>query len=268
MATQLAAAGVERIVLQGWPPGAATLAKKVHRAGLAVAAVSHASLVQHGTDAGEAERVAEVLHLARQGVIDRVGFVKRGLPEAFRAMGHPAYALANRMPRLPDVIPEGFGPGEHVGVFLDPYWRKNVTTQVVAALMLGATAHVMRTPAVPYLPFDRIVEHGEIPQQRFLPTLAGVDLNLHVTLSECHPMTPMESYLLGVPCLISHTSALFSDDADLLALTAVVDIDDPARIAGQARRLIDEREEAVGRARASLRRMDVEAEAAWAAFIA
>ena len=267
LATRLASAGTERIVIQGWPPGAEALARHAHRAGLAVAVVSHASLAQHGTDAGEAERVSEVLDLIGEGIVDRIGFVKRGLAEAFTAMGHPAHPLTNRLPHLPAVKPNDFGPGDHVGVFVHPYWRKNVTTQIAAAMILGATAHVMHRPAVRYLPHNRIVEHGELPRERFLAALAGVDINLHVTLSECHPMTPMESYLLGVPCLISRTSSLFTDDPEFLALTSVVELDDPQRIAETAKVLADARQDAVPRAVASLRRMDTAAAGAWAAFV-
>jgi hypothetical protein len=268
LVARLAANGTERIVIQGWPPGAAALATAAHRRGLRVAAVSHAALTQHGTDAGEADRVSEVLDLARTGAVDRVGFVKAGLAPVFVALGYPAYELINRVPKMPTVIRVDLGAGDHVGIFLFPYWRKNVTTQLAAAMLLGATAHVMQRPDVRYLPQDRIVEHGELAHDRFLPLLGSMGLNLHVTLSECHPMTPMESYGLGVPCLISRTSRLFGDDADLLDLTSVIELDDPQAIAHKAATLRAEATEAVTRARASLARLDVAAAARWDAFVA
>lgn len=264
---RLKTAEASRLVIQAWPPGAARLAGLAARSGISVAVVNHASLAQHGTDAGEAESVTEVLHLLGTGVVDRVGFVKQGLAEAFAAMGHRVHHLSNRLPQLPAVQPRDLGPGEHIGVFFFPYWRKNVTTQVAAGLILGATTHVMHRPSVPYLPTDRVVEHGELPRHRFLELLAGVDLNLHVTLSECHPMTPMESYLLGVPCLVSRTSALFTDDLELLAITAVAEIDDPAIIATRARALLEAKDAIIPRALASLRRSDTAAAAAWEAFV-
>jgi hypothetical protein len=265
---RLHSAGTQRLVIQGWPPGAAQLARAASRSGIAVGAVSHSSLAQHGTDAGEAEAVSAVLDLAADGVVDRVGFVKQGLAEAFAAMGYRAYHLSNRLPTLPEVLPVGLGAGDHVGVFFHPYWRKNVTTQVAAAMILGATAHVMHRPVVPYLPAGRVVAHGELSRDRFLGLLSGVGLNLHVTLSECHPMTPMESYLLGVPCLVSRTSALFTDDPDLLAATTVAELDDPVIIAARARELRSARDEIVPRAVASLRRSDAAARSAWDAFVA
>ena len=79
-------------------------------------------------------------------------------------------------------------------------------------------------------------------------------------------MIPIESYLLGVPCLISRTSSLFTDDPEFLALTSVVELDDPQRIADGAKALDEARHEAVTRAVASLRRVDAEAAGAWAAF--
>jgi hypothetical protein len=265
---RLRSAGTERLVIQGWPPGAAVLAAHAARSGVAVAAVSHSSLAQHGTDGGEAEAVTAVLELMRRRIVDRIGFVKRGLAEVFTAMGHRAHHLSNRLPALPAVRPRDLGAGDHIGVFLYPYWRKNVTTQVAAAMLLGATAHVMHRPAVGYLPADRIVEHGELPRARFREVLGGVGLNLHVTLSECHPMTPMESYLLGVPCLVSRTSSLFTDDADLLAMTTVAELDDPTMISVRARELRAAKDEIIPRALASLRRSDAAAKSTWDAFVA
>lgn len=83
---RLRAAGTQRLVIQGWPPGAADLARAAARAGIAVGAVSHSSFAQHGPDPGEAEAVTAALDLMAAGVIDRVGFVKRGMAEAFAAM--------------------------------------------------------------------------------------------------------------------------------------------------------------------------------------
>lgn len=267
IARNLAAGGTELLVIQGWPPGAPALARAARRQGLAVAVVSHAALTQHGTDAGEAERLSEVLDLIGEGIVAKIAFVKAGLAPVFAALGFPAHELINRVPLVEEVPLQDLGPGDHVGIFLYPYWRKNVTTQVAAAILLEAVAHVMHRPAVPWIPAAAIVEHGELPRDRFLELLGSMDLNLHVTLSECHPMTPMESYRLGVPCLVSRTSLLFRDDAELLDLTSVVELDDPAAIVRKAKALRAAAPDAVARARHSLARLDVEAAARWEAFV-
>jgi glycosyltransferase involved in cell wall biosynthesis len=54
-----------------------------------------------------------------------------------------------------------------------------------------------------------------------LSWMAKMDLNLYVTLSECSPMTPLESISLGVPCIVGPTTTFF-DDSPLLRSTLVV----------------------------------------------
>ena len=80
-----------------------------------------------------------------------------------------------------------------------------------------------------------MVEHGELPWDRFVAIQGSVDLNLYVTLSECHPSTPQESYLAGVPCLLSRVSGVFADDPRLWEITTTDRPDDPSAIAEAAR---------------------------------
>ena len=134
--------------------------------------------------------------------------------------------------------------------------------------MLGAIGHVNHAPEVGYLDGLGIVEHGVLPWETFLGLQASMDLNMNVTLSECHPMSPMESYLSGVPCLVSATSSLFRDDADLFAMTTVAEADNPRAIAEQAEVLLEHRSEAVRRAVAWMDRHDAIAERLFVAFVA
>ena len=85
---------------------------------------------------GEAAVASEVLALARNGVLDQVGFVKAGLAESFTALGYPAAYVPNRAPDLPTYEPYDAGPGLNVGVFAEPFWRKNVVTQLGAVALL------------------------------------------------------------------------------------------------------------------------------------
>ncbi|MFV1963657.1 MAG: hypothetical protein ACC658_17760, partial [Acidimicrobiia bacterium] len=81
-----------------------------------------------------------------------------------------------------------------------------------------------------------------------------------------HPMMPMESYRLGVPCLISGTSDLFIDDPRLSELTSVDEADNPAAIALAASRLLDNKDEAVALANAALDRTDQASAEQWRRF--
>lgn len=264
----IGSARMDMVVLQGWPPGAALFAHRLHDAGIPTKALLHSSPAQHGAEVGEAGVVDEVLELGRSGVLAGVGMAKAGVHDAFRAAGFEVEYVPNRVPRLPKFDRVDLGPGLHVGVFAEPFWRKNVVTQLLAVgLMEGAVAHVMRRPEVGYLDGLPIVEHGEMPWPEFVTLQGSVDINLYVTLSECHPSTPQESYLAGVPCLTSRVSAVFRDDPALWEMTSVEVADDPSAIAGAAAGLLAHRTEAVERAREWMRRMDELAKRAWRHFL-
>lgn len=257
--------GLRLVVIQGWPPGAAPFAIAAANAGLDVAAVSHSAPTQHGVDAGEAEALSQALDLAADGVISRVGVVKAGLAPSLCALGHDVWHVPNRVPQIERPDPEPLD-GSPVGIFLFPMWRKNVVTQVLAAVELGWTPHLMAAAEVPYLDTAGSVVHGELGRSEFLRWYGSMHMNFNVTLSECHPMMPMESYRLGVPCLLSRTSDLFVRDRDLYELTTVDTADDPHGIAAAASRLDGHRGDVVAAANGSLDDIDIEAGAAWAEF--
>jgi hypothetical protein len=258
---------VDVAVIQGWPPGAAEFVSRLTDAGLTVKCVLHSSPAQHGAEAGEAAVVEQVLTLGREGILAEVGMVKVGVAPAFRAAGYPVTHVPNRVPAMPELHKVDLGPGLHVGVFAEPFWRKNVVTQLLAVgLLEGAVCHVMRKPEVSYLGGIDVVEHGELPWEEFVALQGSVDLNLYVTLSECHPSTPQESYLAGVPCLMSRVSGVFRDDPRLWEVTTTDLPDDPSGIAEAARALMAVKQEAVERARAWMTSHDRKAAGIWAAF--
>jgi hypothetical protein len=259
--------GPRCLVIQGWPPGAAGFATALTGRGVDVKCVLHSSPTQHGGDGTEAAVADEILSLLRSGGLAALGMSKAGVPEAFTRIGYPVAYVPNRAPVMPEVTKVDLGEGFHIGVFADPYWRKNVTTQLLAAAMIdGYRAHVMRRPGNHYLRDLEIVEHGELPFEEYVSLQASVDLNLYVTLSECHPSTPQESYLTGVPCLISRTSDVFRDDPVLWGLTTVELHDNPTAIARAAQELYHRRDEAIERARTWIEAADIVGKHHWEAF--
>ena len=265
---QIESAGVTMVVIQGWPPGSAVFAQTLFDGGVGVSCVLHSSPAQHGAEVGEAAVVDEVLRLQRSGVLSRVGMAKAGAPEAFTAAGFEVQYVPNRTPAMPDLTKVDLGPGLHIGVFAEPFWRKNLTTQLLAVGLLdGATAHVMSKPENLYLDGLNIVEHGELPWEEFVSLQGSVDLNLYVTLSECHPSTPQESYLAGVPCLVSRVSAVFRSDPNLWELTSTDEADNPESIARAAENLVDNRAEAIRRAEAWMEAADADAAERWSEFV-
>jgi len=262
----IAASGASTVVVQGWPPNAATFAAAASVAGLRVLTVFHSSPAQHGVDGGEAEAVGEMLELQDAGVVSGVATVKAGVAGSLRSLGYDVTHIGNRVPVLDTIEPATVADGINVGVFLYPLWRKNVTTQILAAHLLEWRPFVMDDPQVPYLSRNDLTICGELPREEFLAIQAAMDITLNVTFSECHPMLPMESYRLGVPCLMSRTSDLFIDDPDLYDLTTVDQADNPEVIAEAAQRLLANRAEAVTMANASLNALDRHSAERWRDF--
>ena len=84
-----------------------------------------------------------------------------------------------------------------------------------------------------------------LPQDKMLDFLATMHVNLYVTMSECAPMTPLESLTAGSPCLIGPNSHYFEDN-DYLKERLVVNFPDKASVIHQyIIKCIDEREEIV-----------------------
>lgn len=259
---------VDVVVIQGWPPGSEGFAASCHAAGITVKCVFHSSPALQGTSQAEAAVVRQALDLLSARVLTGLATVKVGVAEAFSAFGHDIMYLPNRAPDMPDIEPLDLGPGFHVGVFGEPWWPKNIATQVLAVgLIPDGVAHLTKDPGLSYVSNHRVV-HGEMPWETFLALQGSVDLNLYVTLTECYPLTPIESYLLGVPCLISRTSAVFRGDPELWRLTTVDQPDEPVAIAEAAETLLEARDEAVGRARAWIAKADIKAQASWLDFVA
>jgi hypothetical protein len=207
-----------------------------------------------------------MLELRRNGILSGLASVKAGVAKSFRTLGYDVTHVGNRVPDLEEVTPLAVGAETNVGIFLHPMWRKNVTTQILAALELGWQPFVMANPQVAYISPVDLTICGELPRDEFLGVLAAMDITLNVTLSECHPMLPMESYRLGVPCLMSRTSDLFTEAPSLYDLTTVDQPDNPAAIARAAARLLVNRSEAIALANPALDAVDRQSADQWRTF--
>jgi hypothetical protein len=270
LAGHLEASGIEVLVVHGFPLGSEHLIRRAAARGLSTRCVLYSSMAQYGGDAIEAGVFGTAVELLREGSMHRLGIAKGEHAEALAALGIPASFVPNRAPQLPPFSRLQLDGGRlHVGIFAEPFWRKNLVTQLGAvALLDNAVAHLIHRPDLPYLDGVPMVEHRLMPYEEFIRLQSSVDLNLYVTLSECQPLTPIESYLAGVPCLSSRTSLLFRDDPDLWQLTTVDELDNPLAIARAAQRLLERKDEAVDRARVWIERWDTAAAERWRQFVA
>ena len=252
----------ERIVFSGWVDGYAAVARELARRapGRFLGVLWHGSPMQLA-DADERRSYDDVMALAAEGVIDRVGFFKSGEGEAHASRGLPAVDVFNPPPT--GSLERSSDPDEaknealRLGLFVaGPSWRKNPYAMLAAVARLEgarltgvldapAQAHARRLGIV--LAHVRAHPFGETA---LVGHLRAQDCNLYVTLSECSPLLPLESLHLGVPCLIGASSHLFvgtpvasapavDEAARLLETRLVVPrADDPRAIEDAIRRAV------------------------------
>jgi len=265
-------ASTRTLVIQGIPPRSQYLAMVLREVlpELRILNVFHSSTAP-STFAKESVLLDEMIDLAKAGVLDGIGFMKPGMAECLRRLGIHAYPLYNRSklgekPR--ETKPFAQGP-MNIGVFVPNLVHKNLSTQVMAALSIPES--IVNLTELPDLGLDRYMDrirvHGLLPHANFLERLGEMDVNLYVSLSECFPMTVVESLERGVVCLTSNATAIFDDDEFLRKALVVPHLDDPSAIASQAERAVSNRVEIVARAHAHLQRVNEKADELWDRFV-
>lgn len=269
----LARCGAERLVIHGVIPGTEILTHLVTQHAPEV----RVSVVFHGTPAqahpGEHALLDHLCRLVDEGAVRKLGFVKAGLAEYFRSLGYPAEHVMNFL-RDPVVPPRAAADPEgrfHVGVFGSSVSHKNVVTQVMAAQMVpGVVTHTCEPVDAPFLYRSprKVETHGLLPRDRFLALLRKMHATLYVSLSECYPMTVLESIAAGTLCLTSHTSRLFDGAPELFDALVVSEHDNPRAIASQLSAALERRVELVTLAQQHLARLNTEAARRWREFLA
>jgi glycosyltransferase involved in cell wall biosynthesis len=158
------------------------------------------------------------LCLAREGSIRKIGFVKKGMEEITRKVGVSTAFYSNFV----DSIPEGpsipLENGPHLGLWaIAPIWRKNPFAMLAATSQVeSAIVHIHGQDAqckefAELFAIRHKFDAEPLAMQEMPRALSEMHLNLYVTLSECAPMTPLESLSVGVPCLLGPNSHYFED---------------------------------------------------------
>ncbi|KAI3637387.1 hypothetical protein MIR68_004036 [Amoeboaphelidium protococcarum] len=242
--------------------------------------IYHGSISQPFHEA-EASLVNDMIIAAQEGVIDRVGVVKNGIENSFKAMGVDvveiwnfpdmpiglrsvnsvlnvrALTLMNSTRAITSVV--AFdpsvrnasklqyhttykGPRWNVGVFGSSWNHKNVFVQIMALCRIpNIKIHVLEKPKLPYLEHcqSEIISHGRfIPHEEFIQLIQSMDINLYVSLTECFPMTIIESITVGIPALTSATSPIYTLDPMLQQFLVINELDSPDYIADAVIRIM------------------------------
>jgi hypothetical protein len=209
----------------------------------------HSNYVQMG-ESHDWALLRQWLAAHAEGLVHRIGVVKEGLDEFFRAHGVDSVFIKN----VVEVDPEAIRPSVHdgsVGIWLSgssdyrklPYAALLALAQLdrypLKASGLNQVARQLATSL--NLPVRRIWPNP-IPRAQLYREMAATAATLYVTLSECSPMLPLESFALGVPCLVGPSSHLFRTDPYLGPRLIVEDPLNPSLIARMLEDLVAERD--------------------------
>lgn len=179
----------------------------------------HSNALQLG-ETYDREMLAAWIEAARDGLVRRIGFVKRGMAELVRSFGVSTAFVHNYVPLA--LAKETVAPSkETVGIWLSgsssyrkvPYAMLYALAGLPRLTLTGAgfdnrSIEIISRLGVSY----RDVHIQPLPKTRMLEEMRQTSLSLYVTFSECAPMVPLESFSVGVPCIIGPSCHYFDDD--------------------------------------------------------
>ena len=177
-----------------------------------------------------------VLNLYNEKYIDCFAFVKKSMVEFYNRAGYKAKYLIN------NVNTEGIRKFESkkldmnnikVGAYnANTRELKNIFTQLSSIrLIKNAEADIVPTNEA-ILQFVDIIDLKNtnlpdyIPTKDLLERIQKNDINLYITFTECSPMFPLESFEMGVPCLVGNNNDYFQNTE--LGKYVIVDREDDA----------------------------------------
>lgn len=197
--------------------------------------------------------LADVIEDFKAGLIDRLETPHAGVARTLSHLGIPCAHRRNTIaPPAAAVRKRDLGPGVHIGLFGSGQSWKNMDTQMLAAALVlqkrhGGALHVQHVADASFVEALGVAYevHPTMESGAFASLLASMTVNLAATFTETFGYLPVESFLLGVPCLFSPMTAAFVElePHDRLSRCRVDRIDDPAFLAGRIEDVLASRDE-------------------------
>lgn len=190
----------------------------------------------------------KIITLAKEKIIDKIGFNKNGLAETTKKLFkvecqqyfNKTIAPLKKSTENPlDIV--------KIGVLANHDFRKNIHNQVAGALLIDhSNVYVSKKDKFDYFEnhVHRIKNIADLlPHNEFIQLIHNMTINMYVSFSESWGHVILESLAGGIPCLASNTSSIF-DSNEVLANALVVDkFDDSFAIYTKAKSILDNYEE-------------------------
>ena len=237
---------IERVVFQGYSENADLLAlhlKAKFGSGLRCYAIAHVNTAQFG-NSFEIDMQARLLMRLNLGVLSGIASVKPNFGIVFED-----YWTSLILNFAPNVPPGGYIHSTNtVDVYapLDVGWRKNMYTNIIAAL-IAENIDLVKSANYPrglesLVSLERFRLTGYLNRKELLSEMANSTVVLLATLAECQPMTQLEAFSVGTPAV---TGPLFLEefaDDPIIRLCTTDKLDDPALLAKDLERIVDLRQ--------------------------
>jgi hypothetical protein len=178
-----------------------------------------------------------------EGLITRIAVVRKGYESYLQRLGYDVCFIPNCLPTpLEQIVPTS--NRDTVGIWLSgsSEYRKHPEVMIIAASMIPNLRLKISgtTPRITDLLAENEIEvlkffPKPIPAEQMFAEMKSTALSLYVTASECSPMIPLESFAIGVPCIVGANSHLYEGN-DLLSKYLIVEnIGSPSEIAERIR---------------------------------
>lgn len=159
----------------------------------------------------------EVMNLYKENKIDSFGFVRSIMYEFYKKVGFKSYYLQNNV-HLKNIEREKKVSGDKrkIGIYnADTRELKNIYTSLSAIkLVPNSVADVVpinesAKKFTEMLQLETTSIDDYIPTEELLKRIQQNEVNIYPTFTENAPMFPLESFEMGVPCLLGNNNDYF-----------------------------------------------------------
>ena len=177
----------------------------------------------------------------RLGTLDRLASVKSDFSFAFE--DYWPGLIVNFAPNIPRGSFMRKTNTTNIYTPLDPGWRKNMYTNILAA-SLARNVDRVNTANYPnglesLCNLDKMRLVGYLRGRDLLAEMADSSLVLLATLAECQPMTQLESFSVGTPAMTGPLNISDFAEDPLIKLCTTDKLDNPALLARDIEKVID-----------------------------
>ena len=164
------------------------------------------------------ERNIEIIKLHKKGIIDVMGICKKSLVEFYKKENYNVAFLTNKVETNIKPINKN-NDKIRIGLYAAQCsdWRKNMFSQIAAASLIENAILDMAPLNEEGKEFAKTlglelegVDHS-LKREELIKRMGNNTVNLYVTLSECSPMLPLESFEMNVPCITGNNHHYFKN---------------------------------------------------------